>query len=428
MHSQPRAAVLGHSRRRRTAPLFSLLCALLSTSACTASVADSVELILPKHRLHAGELALIVNDADPLSVRIADYYRRARDIPAANVLHLHFPPARTQLSEREFRRLRATLEQNTPDYIQAYAITWARPYRVGCMSITAAITFGFDTAWCSSRRCAATRPNPYFAKTSAAPWTHYGIRPTMAIAATSFEHAKALIDRGVNSDNTLPAGTAYLLSTSDRARNVRATHYPSLAQRMQDWIATEIVDSDGLEDKADVLFYFTGTLRVPGLETLRFVPGAVADHLTSAGGRLTDSRQMSALRWLEAGATGSYGTVVEPCNLLGKFPHPALLMESYGAGRTLLEAYWQSVKQPGEGIFVGEPLAAPFDGYRVDSGATRLELTTRVLQPGLYRLAYANHPVGPFHTAPGVLKVGYHQQHFALPRPEGANYIRLQRR
>ena len=42
------------------------------------------------------------------------------------------------------------------------------------------------------------------------------------------------------------------------------------------------------------------------------MPGALADHLTSSGGMLTDSGQMSALRWLEAGATGSYGTVIEP--------------------------------------------------------------------------------------------------------------------
>ena len=51
---------------------------------------------------------------------------------------------------------------------------------------------------------------------------------------------------------------------------------------------------DALRDKKDVLFYFTGELRVEGLDTLRFLPGAVADHLTSSGGKLTDSRQMSA--------------------------------------------------------------------------------------------------------------------------------------
>ncbi|MCU7889591.1 MAG: hypothetical protein KZQ59_16340 [Candidatus Thiodiazotropha sp. (ex Lucinoma aequizonata)] len=31
--------------------------------------------------------------------------------------------------------------KTTPEHIQAYAITWPTPYRVGCMSITSAITF-----------------------------------------------------------------------------------------------------------------------------------------------------------------------------------------------------------------------------------------------------------------------------------------------
>jgi hypothetical protein len=250
----------------------------------------------------------------------------------------------------------------------------------------------------------------------------------MALAATDFDQAKALIDRGVQSDAAQPAGTAYLVSTADKARNVRAVYYPGIAQRMTNWINTEIVTGDGLRHATDVLFYFTGKVQVPHLDTLQFVPGAIADHLTSAGGRLTDSRQMSALRWLEAGATGSYGTVVEPCNVPGKFPHPALLMEAYGAGRTLLEAYWQSVQQPGEGIFIGDPLAAPYGGYRLEREGNRLLLTTRVLQPGTYQLSYATDPVGPFRTVPALLEVGYHQQRFELPDIEAANYLRLERR
>jgi uncharacterized protein (TIGR03790 family) len=90
------------------------------------------------------------------------------------------------------------------------------------------------------------------------------------------------------------------------------------------------------------------------------LPGAVADHLTSAGGILTGSYQMSALEWLKAGATGSYGTVVEPCNFPEKFPNPGVLMGYYLKGSTLIEAYWKSVAEPGQGIFVGEPLAKPF--------------------------------------------------------------------
>ena len=100
--------------------------------------------------------------------------------------------------------------------------------------------------------------------------------------------------------------------------------------------------------------------RVKQLDTLTFIPGAMADHLTSVGGQLTDSYQMSALRWIEAGATGSYGAVIEPCAFPQKFPNPLVAMDRYLSGETLIEAYWKSVQWPGEGLFVGEPLASPF--------------------------------------------------------------------
>jgi hypothetical protein len=35
-------------------------------------------------------------------------------------------------------------------------------------------------------------------------------------------------------------------------------------------------------------------------------------------------------------------------------------MAHYLAGETLIEAYWNSVQMPDEGIFIGEPLATPF--------------------------------------------------------------------
>ena len=121
-----------------------------------------------------------------------------------------------------------------------------------------------------------------------------------------------------------------------------------------------LLKQDALTDKKDVLFYFIGKEKVDGLETLGFAPGAIADHLTSAGGVLIGGSQMSALRWLEAGATGSYGAVVEPCNIPQKFPYPAVVIGHYLRGETLIEAYWKSVNMPGQGIFIGEPLASPF--------------------------------------------------------------------
>jgi hypothetical protein len=78
---------------------------------------------------------------------------------------------------------------------------------------------------------------------------------------------------------------------------------------------------------------------------------------------------MSALRWLEAGVTGSYGTVVEPCNFPAKFPDPALFLSYYRRGDILIEAYWRSVAMPGQGVFIGEPLARPWPKRLSGGGA-----------------------------------------------------------
>jgi uncharacterized protein (TIGR03790 family) len=117
------------------------------------------------------------------------------------------------------------------------------------------------------------------------------------------------------------------------------------------------------------MFYETGTVNVRHLESLQFLPGALADHLTSAGGDLLGQSQMSSLRWLEAGATASYGTVSEPCNHWQKFPNPAVLLKHYLAGDTAVEAYWKSVAWPAQGLFIGEPLAAPYAAWRSGRGS-----------------------------------------------------------
>ena len=313
----------------------------------------------PARALDRTQLAVIVNTLDPLSVQIGEYYSRQRQISFQNFIKVSFPPGGTMLTREEFDAIKAQIDRQTMPEVQAYALTWAAPYRVECMSITAALAFGFDIAFCADG-CKPTQPSPYFNSPSRLPFTQLRLRPAMAIAATSFEHAKALIDRGVKSDGSSPVATAYLLSTSDEARNARSPTYPQVERIVKGRMQVRRLELDALLNKSDVLFYFTGKDQVDGLDTLTFVPGAIADHLTSTGGMLTDSNQMSALRWLEAGATGSYGTVVEPCNIPQKFPHPALVIGRYLQGETLIEAYWKSVLMPGQGIFIGEPLAAPF--------------------------------------------------------------------
>jgi hypothetical protein len=181
-----------------------------------------------------------------------------------------------------------------------------------------------------------------------------------------------------------------------------------------EYLNIEQVEADSISDKTDVLFYFTGLTRVPNIRTNRYLPGAVADHLTSAGGNLNGSKQMSSLRWLEAGATGSYGTVVEPCNLLAKFPDPMTMISHYYNGNTLIEAYWKSVLMPGEGVFIGEPLASPFGGYRVRERDGVTTLTTQALQPGYYTLYGAPSVVGPYQVIKQAIRIPYGPQQLNL--------------
>jgi uncharacterized protein (TIGR03790 family) len=304
-------------------------------------------------------LAVIINEADPLSVAAGEYYAKQRRIASTHVIRITLPVGVSELAAEEFARVRAEVDSLTPAHVQAYALAWTAPYRVGCMSITSAFAFGYDATYCSDG-CRPTRLSPYFNSNSRFPALELHMRPTMMLAGRSFPEIKALIDRGIESDGTYPKGTAYLLNTSDSARGTRVPLYRQVESVAAGLIDIDIRKQDKLVDRADVMFYFTGAASVQGLESLRFVPGAIADHLTSFGGQLTDSGQMSALRWLEAGATGSYGTVTEPCNFPQKFPHPAVVIGRYLRGETLIESYWKSVAWPGQGVFIGEPLAAPY--------------------------------------------------------------------
>jgi len=307
------------------------------------------------------QLAIVVNENDPQSKRIADYYQIKRGIPDEHVIKINLPVDKKSIGHKRFEQVYQQVKNSTPPHIQFYALAWSQPFRAGCMSITSAFAFGYDEAWCA-KGCNSTRQSAYFNSATRKPYSDLGIRPTMMLAGSSVEQVRDMIDRGVEADASYPEGTAYLVSTSDKARNVRSHFYPQVVDKLGQRINVQIENTNALTGRDDVLFYITGLVQVDKIDSNRYVNGAIADHLTSAGGVLFGGRQMSILRWLEAGATASYGTVVEPCAFPQKFPHPAIVIDRYTRGETLIEAYWKSVAWPGQGLFVGEPLASPFAG------------------------------------------------------------------
>ena len=306
----------------------------------------------------ANDLGLIINESDPLSVQIGEYYQQRRSIPAENVVRVRMNVVPV-LSRLEFARVSKDMQTKLPSRVQVLALTWTQPYRVDCMSITSAFASGFDERQCAEG-CQPTSFSAYFDSSSRTPYKDLGIRPTMMLGARTLEEARALIDRGVTADGTAPRGTAYLLDTSDSNRNKRAPSFGFAQGMAGQSLNVQVVKADLVRNRTDILFYFTGVMRVAELRSNKFLPGALADHLTSAGGVLSGTDQMTALEWLEAGATASYGTVIEPCNFPGKFPNIPIVMRHYLDGETAVESYWKSVLMPAQGLFIGEPLAAPF--------------------------------------------------------------------
>lgn len=315
-------------------------------------------------RLGVKDVGLVINQDDPYSVQVGAHYAKARQIPEDQILRVRLP-VKGALTRGEFESLQAQIEAFYGERVQALALAWRLPYAVACNGLTGALALGFDEGLCG-HTCAASRRSSYFGSAATRPLAEHRMRLSMQLAARDVEGAKALIDRGVAADGTLglrgglPA-QVHFVTTSDAVRSVRQQLFPPEGKVAQAGLDIHLDQADALRGVDRVLLYMTGRAQVEGLSSVGFLPGALADHLTSFGGRLDDPYgQMNVLAWIEAGATASHGTASEPCAHLQKFPHPQALLLFYAQGATAIEAYWKSVAWPQQAVFVGEPLAAPF--------------------------------------------------------------------
>lgn len=332
----------------------------------------------------AANLAVLIAEGDATSEAIGLAYQQARGIPDSQVIRLAVPRSGgAVMTTAEFQTLKDTLDARLTATIQATLVTWSQPSRVAgtcSMSLTSALAFGYDSGYCGTS-CRATTATAYFNNATRQPWTDLRIRPSMMLGVTTVAEAQTLIARGVAADNSwsatganpanLATGQSVLIRTNDVARSVRYNDFRSLVPSSVPRLTTNYIDNFGGPDgnnfvasQNNLIFYFTGLPTVPQIRSNRYLPGAVADHLTSLGGMTeldaSTGGQMPITAWLQAGATASYGTVEEPCNYSEKFPQASVMIRRYAAGETLIEAYWKSVRSPGQGLFIGEPLARPW--------------------------------------------------------------------
>ena len=315
-----------------------------------AFAADSV--------IRPNNVAVVVNVANADSLEVGQYYLKARGIPASNLIRVNLPGKSKKLTVEQFNQLKQAIDEKLKPEIQVILMVWTTPYAVECNAITSALTLGFDAQQCK-KTCDPGKMSPYFDSATRQP-SDAGLKLSMLMPIESVDDAKALIDRGVFSGFMMNEASAYYLTTSDRLRSTRADFFPKSMVIPERKLQVKNLHVDSIQNVKDIIVYETGLVSVPKLDTLGFMPGALADHLTSFGGDLLGGGQMSSLKWLEAGATASYGTVSEPCNYWQKFPNPTVLLGHYLSGESAIEAYWKSVAWPTQGVFIGEPLASPY--------------------------------------------------------------------
>lgn len=364
------------------------LACLLAAGSSSAATAVPIA----RASITPADLGIIIAQGDPLSEAIGAYYQSARGIPAANVVRIALPTGADNLTPAQLATFKAQVDAALPANVQATVLTWTRPFRVqgSCgMSITSAFALGYDVKYCNN---VFTASIPYFDSDSTRPWQDFGIRPSMMLGAQTYNEAVALITRGINAEASYPAGDGYLIRTTDGARsNPRWSDFSTLPAKWNfpGGLTLNYIDnatgsgSNFISNKNPVLFYFTGLESVPNLTTNTFAPGAVGDHLTSFGGILSGTYQMESTEWLQAGATGSYGTIEEPYAVQDKFPKASVMIDQYYRGATLIEAYWKSVRTPGQGLFLGEPLARPFADPAISTvSGGQYQLRTRAQRSG----------------------------------------------
>jgi len=368
-----------------------------------------ISLLVPRSSILPSEIAVLINDGDQQSIVAGQYFQLRHGIPEANIIHVTLPVAPAAganftISAQEFSELKSQVEAKISSDIQAYALAWTQPYSVsggssGPVGITSAFAYGYNGG--------QGGPPSYYNATTHQPYTDWQIRPAMMLAGYTPQDVIALIDRGALAQQTLPTGTGYFIRTRDAARS--DPRYMAFMAVIEKWnhpqgLRVKFINNaagagnDFIQNTANVLFYETGLSYVPAIASNRYIPGGLADHLTSFGGDLLGGDQTSILHWLQAGATASYGTVTEPGADATKFPQPMVLVNQYFSGNTALEAYNKSVDAPYEGVFVGDPLARPF-GTNASVVRGTFAIKTSILRVGYtYSLLAGAFCSGPFTT------------------------------
>lgn len=350
---------------------------------------------------HGGERALLLVDpTNPDALHVANHYAALRDVPGANVVYLDPDAADyASLAAAQLRTMRGEVLQRgieaSVDFVvlapsDSFFVAASGLLDDPCSPVhrlalpSAYGLFDYEALLLGPGTPSVQQPNTYSRTT----WLAEGFRselrwlgglPSAAVNARRYyvpcslgwlgtlgnskAEVLAMLDRSVAVDATFPGGTAYYMQTTDPARSApRHAIFPTAVSQMAlaGGLAEHLMDVLPLA-RTDVLGVMTGWAD-PAIDTGNFtlLPGSFCDHLTSYAATFDVASQVKMSRWIAKGASGTAGTVEEPCNYASKFPH-ARLHVVYRRGMTLGEAWFRSMSgAPFQALFLGDPLTSPW--------------------------------------------------------------------
>lgn len=352
---------------------------------------------------HAGgeseNLLLIVDPTNPDAMYIANHYRSVRGVPDCNILYMR-PEALSYASfvdGNQAATVGTLANRAIADHIDYVLVGASTSFYVpasgyitdGCASVRRfalpsnyTLMFMSDAVFGglpSSTRNEYYGPNDRaLAFSSSQGW--YNGEPDGSSSARRYflgtqlgylgelgntvEEIISIIDSSAAVDGTFPNGTFYFMETNDALRSgPRDGFFDAVVQAIIDLggQAEHLCCNALPSGRHDVLGCMTGAAGpdIDGTD-MTIQPGSFCDHLTSYAGTFDTSSQVKMSRWIANGASGSHGTVEEPCNYPGKFPHPRVHLY-YFKGLTLGEAVFRSLRYvPFQGLVLGDPLTRPY--------------------------------------------------------------------
>ncbi len=341
------------------------------------------------HALGPHELLVLANEDSEESVDLARRYMEWRRVPDCNLvlINLSGETKGLAISLKAFRKhiltpaKKAVAARGIDDHILAWVYSTDFPTRITTeegVSLIGATFLKGDVPDAESI-LRATYASPLFAGPDRTKGTRSASQtfgraarmlgndmpiPSMMLGFTgergnTIEEVRAALWRGVESDATAPTGTVYLVKTGDVRSRCRDWQYGGAKREMALENVEAVVTDVFPTGKRDVLGLMTGSAVVRSEAVAGFLPGAMAEHLTSFGAAFEQAAQSKVTLWIKAGATLTAGTVVEPRAMYKKFP-TARFYFYYAQGCTAIESFFLSLSSPLQILLLGDPLASPW--------------------------------------------------------------------